>query len=176
MSLSDPNQRPHRLGHASKISERRKGHGAKVKGKERKIMNERQSKMRQQESQRCEVCGNVYDKSFEIHRGGEVHLCLSSSRPGAHVLIWFAPWSWHETDGVFIVARTVRNNGISNSDRVESARPMRWNEVIRSRSRGIIMDDPTAAACAQGYRHAGLRSATVSHSDRDINPALGEAS
>ena len=23
---------------------------------------------------RCEVCGNEYDKSFEVHRGGEAHV------------------------------------------------------------------------------------------------------
>ena len=29
----------------------------------------------------CEVCGNEYDKTFEIHRGGETHvLAIAAAR------------------------------------------------------------------------------------------------
>jgi hypothetical protein len=76
---------------------------------------------------RCEVCGNVYDKSFEIHRAGEVHV-FDSFECAIHAL---APTCSHcgcrvighgmETDGVFYCcAHCAEQHGIhAFEDRVE---------------------------------------------------------
>ena len=94
---------------------------------------EGQSRMREQENKRCEVCGNVYDKSFEIHRGGEVHV-FDSFECAIHAL---APTCSHcgcrvighgmETDGVFYCcAHCAEQHGIHEfEDRVESETPGR---------------------------------------------------
>jgi hypothetical protein len=76
---------------------------------------------------RCEVCGNVYDKSFEIHMGGEVHV-FDSFEYAIHAL---APTCSHcgvrvighgmETDGVFYCcAHCAEQHGIHEfEDRVD---------------------------------------------------------
>ena len=79
------------------------------------------------QNKRCEVCGNVYDKSFEIHRGGEVHV-FDSFECAIHAM---APTCSHcgcrvighgmETDGVFYCcAHCAEQHGIHEfEDRVE---------------------------------------------------------
>jgi len=77
---------------------------------------------------RCEVCGNVYDKSFEIHIGGASHI-FDSFECAIHAL---APTCAHcgcrvighgmEADGVFYCcAHCAEQHGIHQfEDRVES--------------------------------------------------------
>ena len=76
---------------------------------------------------RCEVCGNVYDKSFEIRMGGESHI-FDSFECAIHAL---APTCAHcgcrvighgmETDGIFYCcAHCAEQHGIhAFEDRVE---------------------------------------------------------
>jgi len=76
---------------------------------------------------RCEVCGNVYDKSFEIHVQGQTHI-FDSFECAIHAL---APTCAHcgcrvighgmETDGVFYCcAHCAEQHGIHEfEDRVE---------------------------------------------------------
>jgi hypothetical protein len=76
---------------------------------------------------RCEVCGNVYDKSFEIRIGGQSHI-FDSFECAIHAL---APTCAHcgcrvighgmETDGVFYCcAHCAEQHGIHEfEDRVE---------------------------------------------------------
>jgi hypothetical protein len=76
---------------------------------------------------RCEVCGNVYDKSFEIHMQGKTHI-FDSFECAIHAL---APTCSHcgcrvighgmETDGVFYCcAHCAEQHGIHEfADRVE---------------------------------------------------------
>lgn len=76
---------------------------------------------------RCEVCGNVYDKSFEIRMGGTSHI-FDSFECAIHAL---APTCSHcgcrvighgmETDGVFYCcAHCAEQHGIHEfEDRVE---------------------------------------------------------
>jgi hypothetical protein len=78
---------------------------------------------------RCEVCGNVYDKSFEIHRDGEVHV-FDSFECAIHAL---APTCAHcgcrilghgmEADGVFYCcAHCASQQGVHEmEDRVEES-------------------------------------------------------
>ena len=83
--------------------------------------------MNQSQDLRCEVCGNVYDKSFEVHMGGAVHV-FDSFECAIHAL---APTCSHcgvrvighgmETDGVFYCcAHCAEQHGIHEfEDRVE---------------------------------------------------------
>ena len=76
---------------------------------------------------RCEVCGNVYDKSFEIQMGGESHI-FDSFECAIHAL---APTCSHcgcrvicpgmETNGIFYCcAHCAEQHGIHEfEDRVE---------------------------------------------------------
>jgi hypothetical protein len=89
-------------------------------------MNEGRNTMGSQ-GMRCEVCGNVYDKSFEIRVGGETHI-FDSFECAIHAL---APTCAHcgcrvighgmETDGVFYCcAHCAEQHGIHEfEDRVE---------------------------------------------------------
>ena len=81
----------------------------------------------QNNSRRCEVCGNAYDKSFEIRMGGVAHV-FDSFECAIHAL---APTCSHcgcrvighgmETDGVFYCcAHCAEQHGIHEfEDRVE---------------------------------------------------------
>jgi len=89
-------------------------------------MNEAQNRMGNSEK-RCEVCGNVYDKSFEVRIGNESHI-FDSFECAIHAL---APTCSHcgcrvighgmETDGVFYCcAHCAEQHGIHEfEDRVE---------------------------------------------------------
>ena len=79
----------------------------------------------------CEVCGNTYDKSFEVHMGGETHV-FDSFECAIHAL---APTCAHcacriighgmESDGVFYCcAHCAAQHGIHQlEDRVEERHP-----------------------------------------------------
>lgn len=55
---------------------------------------------------KCEVCGNVYDKSFEVHLNGEIHI-FDSFECAIHAL---APVCSH--CGCKIVGHGVEANGV----------------------------------------------------------------
>ena len=79
----------------------------------------------------CEVCGNIYDKSFEVHMGGETHV-FDSFECAIHAL---APTCAHcacriighgmEAEGVFYCcAHCATQHGIhAFEDRVEERSP-----------------------------------------------------
>src|SRR3712207_220711 len=89
-------------------------------------MNEGRNRMGNN-GMRCEVCGNLYDKSFEIRMGGETHV-FDSFECAIHAL---APTCAHcgcrvighgmETEGVFYCcAHCASQHGIQEfEDRVE---------------------------------------------------------
>jgi hypothetical protein len=82
---------------------------------------------KERNNMRCEVCGNVYDKSFEVRMGGESHI-FDSFECAIHAL---APTCSHcgcriighgmEADGVFYCcAHCASQHGVQNlEDRTE---------------------------------------------------------
>jgi len=99
-------------------------------------MNNKKDKMENNGKMTCEVCGNTYDKSFEVRMGGETHVfdCFECA---IHAL---APTCAHcscriighgmETEGVFYCcAHCASQHGIMSSKTA-------WRKGIRHETQG----------------------------------------